>query len=199
MLIEMKVFYKSTTCYCLVNIKPILPGHVLVIPYRMVPRMTDLSSEEVTDLFTTVQKVQRMMAGVYFTPSFSVSSPPWTKNLSSASYTKQSKEEEEQLIGKGSFNVAIQDGEEAGQTVKHMHCHIIPRIGDENDLKGDQVYDILQGEDGNVGGGFWDRESKRPVQRGKFPKIEDVHRLPRSEEDMNKEAEFYRVRMGVER
>jgi bis(5'-adenosyl)-triphosphatase len=50
----------------LVNIKPILPGHVLVIPYRHVQRLTDLTSAEVTDLFTTVQKVQRMLARNYF-------------------------------------------------------------------------------------------------------------------------------------
>lgn len=48
------------------NIKPVLPGHVLVIPFRAANRLTDLTGEEVTDLFTTVQKVQRMLAGVYF-------------------------------------------------------------------------------------------------------------------------------------
>ena len=47
---------------------PLLPGHVLVVPHRGVQRMTDLSSDEVTDLFTTVQKVQRLMAGIYFCP-----------------------------------------------------------------------------------------------------------------------------------
>jgi len=50
----------------LVNIKPILPGHVLVIPYRVVRRLTDLTTEEITDLFTTVQKVERMLARTYF-------------------------------------------------------------------------------------------------------------------------------------
>ena len=51
------------------NIKPILPGHVLVIPFRPVQRVTDLTPEEVMDLFTSVQKVQRMLARRYFKPT----------------------------------------------------------------------------------------------------------------------------------
>lgn len=39
---------------------------MLVIPYRPVSRLTDLSAAEVSDLFTTVQKVQRMLARLYF-------------------------------------------------------------------------------------------------------------------------------------
>jgi bis(5'-adenosyl)-triphosphatase len=62
----LQVFYNAKTCYGLVNIKPILPGHVLVIPYRLVKRLTDLTTEEVTDLFTTVQMVQKMLAKQYF-------------------------------------------------------------------------------------------------------------------------------------
>ncbi|RAL60320.1 hypothetical protein DID88_000096 [Monilinia fructigena] len=85
-----QVFHKSTHCYCLVNIKPILPGHVLVIPYKQHPRMTDLSPPELSDIFLTTQKVQKMLASHYFP-----------------------KED----IKEGSFNVAIQDGPESGQTV----------------------------------------------------------------------------------
>jgi diadenosine tetraphosphate (Ap4A) HIT family hydrolase len=34
------------------------------------------------------------------------------------------------------------DGKEAGQTVPHVHCHVIPRF--ENDFsKPDQIYDEL--------------------------------------------------------
>jgi bis(5'-adenosyl)-triphosphatase len=66
LLISRQVFYNTPLCYGLVNIKPILPGHVLVIPYRNVPRLTDLTTAEVTDLFATVQKVQKMLARQYF-------------------------------------------------------------------------------------------------------------------------------------
>jgi len=152
-----------------VNIKPLVPGHVLVIPYRLVKRVTDLTGDEVTELFTTVQKVQRMLAATYF-----------------GSSTVPGKVED------GGFNIAIQDGKESGQTVPHVHCHIIPRTKDSTE--GDGIYERLQGEDGNVGGGFWDQN--RPHGDGKFPQVKDEDRMPRSREEMNKEAAFYREQMS---
>lgn len=110
----LQVFHTTPYSFALVNIKPILPGHVLVVPFRRVPRVTDLSTAEITDLFTTVQKIQRMLAKRYF-PS-SDPSPSSSDPLASSA-----------TLANGSFNLAIQDGEEAGQTVPHVHCHIIPR------------------------------------------------------------------------
>jgi bis(5'-adenosyl)-triphosphatase len=165
-----KVFYQSPLCYALVNIKPVLPGHVLVIPYRKAQRLTDLSQDEVTDLFTTVQKVQKMLAKNYFGA--------------------------ENAAGKvedGSFNITIQDGKWAGQTVAHIHCHIIPRTKGSDE--GDGIYDRLESEEGNVGGGLWDQS--RPSQHGKFPRIEDADRKPRSAEDMNKQAALFRDQMAL--
>jgi bis(5'-adenosyl)-triphosphatase len=42
-----QVFYATTLSAALVNLKPILPGHSLVIPRRVVPRYADLSVAEV--------------------------------------------------------------------------------------------------------------------------------------------------------
>ncbi|KAE8444514.1 hypothetical protein EG329_000498 [Mollisiaceae sp. DMI_Dod_QoI] len=166
-----QVFYNTPLCYALVNIKPILPGHVLVIPYRAVRRLTDLIPEEVSDLFTTVQKVQKMLARNFFRGN-----------------------EATGKIEDGSFNIAIQDGPESGQTVAHLHCHIIPRTKDSSG-EGDGIYDRLQGEEGNVGGGLWDLQ--RPIPIGKFPKIEDIDRKSRSADDMNQEAAFLRKQMEL--
>lgn len=93
-----------------------------------------------------------------------------------------------------SFNVALQDGEEAGQTVPHVHVHIIPRTSEDASL-GDKIYSKLQGEEGNVGGGYWDQG--RPKQVGIFPQIEDADRKPRSPEDMKKQAVFFREQMAL--
>ena len=43
-----QVFYTTRLCAALVNLKPILPGHSLVIPRRVVPRYADLSLDEVS-------------------------------------------------------------------------------------------------------------------------------------------------------
>jgi hypothetical protein len=55
--VESQIFFKSAKSYGLVNLKPIVPGHVLVIPRRVVPRMADLQVEELNDLFQSVQRV----------------------------------------------------------------------------------------------------------------------------------------------
>jgi bis(5'-adenosyl)-triphosphatase len=203
-----QVFYTTPLSYALVNIKPILPGHVLVVPFRLVPRLTDLTPAELQDLFCLVQKVQKMLARRYFAPLSSSESGtnPSSSSSSSSSHPNQEKEDPKDkgdastpLGGTpkdASFNIAIQDGREAGQTVPHVHVHVIPRLrGDE---AGDEVYSHLQAEEGNIGGGFWDREfgeNGRPVQKGKFPRIEDKDRKPRDKEDMRREAEAYRVFM----
>lgn len=176
---------------------------MLVIPYRAVPRLTDLTTDELTDVFVTVQKVQKMLASVYFTAAFSATRPPWeTSSRAGQTAVREdhqgqdadAKPLESPVAAHGSFNIAIQDGQDAGQTVAHVHCHIIPRRrADADGVQGDRVYNLLQGEQGNVGGGFYDRE--RPVQKGKFPKIEEDSRMPRERDDMNREAAYYAARM----
>lgn len=156
---------------------------MLVIPHRKTSRLTDLTSDETADIFKTVQKVQRMLAHVYFDPSSKPVQAAITNDLSSLP-----------LGGKpenGSFNVALQDGPDAGQSVSHVHVHIIPRLK-ENGV-GDEIYDRLAGPEGNVGGHQYDKE--RPINGGKFPKIEDEDRKPRTTEQMNQEAAFYRKMM----
>lgn len=55
-----QIFYESDLCYGIVNLKPITPGHVLIITKRVCDRLGDLSKEEVTDLFLTVHEVIRI-------------------------------------------------------------------------------------------------------------------------------------------
>jgi len=168
-----QVFYNTPLSYCLVNIKPLLPGHVLVISNRMVPRLTDLTTNEVTDLFMTVQKVQRMLAKVYFKPEAEVGRVGTPED--------------------GAFNVAMQDGISAGQTVPHVHVHIIPRPRDSP--QGDEIYDRIESEEGNVGGALWDRS--RPVPGGKFAKPEESDRKNRTEAEMVEEAKFFSDQMAL--
>ena len=52
-----QVFFESPLSLGIVNLKPIVPGHVLVISKRVCARVADLSPEEVSDLFTAVHRV----------------------------------------------------------------------------------------------------------------------------------------------
>lgn len=66
-----------------------------------------------------------------------------------------------------SVTVTVQDGPDAGQTVKHVHCHIMPRHKGDF-LDNDMIYSELNKHD------------------------RDESRKRRSIEDMCKEAELYR-------
>ena len=46
--VTLQTFYTSRLCAALVNLKPVVPGHCLVIPRRLVPRYVDLSPDEVS-------------------------------------------------------------------------------------------------------------------------------------------------------
>ncbi|KAI1503021.1 HIT-like domain-containing protein [Biscogniauxia marginata] len=192
-----QVFLTTPHSFALVNLKPLLPGHVLVCPARRHPRLTDLSAPELTDLFLAVQRVQRMLARHYFSPSLLPSSPGSSQPSSTSTTSSSSSTTAITTPDAGSFNLAIQDGAEAGQTVPHVHVHVIPRIrgatAKDEAGPGDEIYELMAAEDGNVGGALWDRESaRRPKPGGAFPRIEDQNRSPRSMAEMEAEADLFR-------
>ncbi|KAJ4139022.1 Dinucleoside triphosphate hydrolase [Fusarium oxysporum] len=48
-----QVFLTTPHSFALVNLKPLIQGHVLVCPHNPHKRLTDLTSTEISDLFTT--------------------------------------------------------------------------------------------------------------------------------------------------
>lgn len=160
----------SSLSYALVNLRPLLPGHSLICPVRRVPRLSQLSDSETTDLFQTVRRVSAML---------------------------------ERVFKADALNVAIQDGVEAGQSVNHVHVHVIPRR--KGDIEhGDEIYERMDGREGNLGSA-WEEyallqarrkqkeaDGQREIQGGPDA---DAKRLNRSEEEMRKEAEWLRWEM----
>ena len=95
----------------------------------------------------------------------------------------------ERVFDASALNIAIQDGPDAGQSVPHVHAHIIPRK--KHDLpEPDAIYQMMEGEDGDLANQFEKRDQGN-AKRGRFPAVDaDEYRKPRSEEDMTKEAEW---------
>ena len=89
-----QVFLEQRNCVAFVNLRPVLPGHVLVMPRRRVPRFTDMTAGEVAALWQTAQKVARVL---------------------------------ERHHGCEASTFTLQDGPHAGQSVPHVHVHVIPR------------------------------------------------------------------------
>lgn len=61
---ENHVIARHRNCYAVLNAYPYNPGHVLVVPYRQVVDLVDLSDEELLDLMKLVQCCQRALAKV---------------------------------------------------------------------------------------------------------------------------------------
>ncbi|KAN0063505.1 Dinucleoside triphosphate hydrolase [Thecaphora frezii] len=95
---------------CIVNLRPLVPGHVLVIPALPYSRLSSLPPSLVSVLFQTVQHVSKTLEKVYAAEA---------------------------------MTICVQDGKAAGQTVDHLHVHVIPRR--KGDFQGDEVYDTLEG------------------------------------------------------
>ena len=63
-------------------------------------------------------------------------------------------------------------------------------------MEGDRIYEMLQGEEGNVGGALWDLKV-RPSIAAPFPRIHEEERKVRSLEVMGEEAALFREKMAL--
>ncbi|ESO96083.1 hypothetical protein LOTGIDRAFT_116186, partial [Lottia gigantea] len=108
-----QVFIKTGLSYGFVNIKPVLPGHLLVAPIRKVEKISKMTAEETSDLFNTTRRISEVCQ----------------KHFKGTALT-----------------IAIQDGVDAGQSVEHVHVHILPRKPGDFE-KNDSIYDELQKHD----------------------------------------------------
>jgi bis(5'-adenosyl)-triphosphatase len=150
-----QVFYQSARSYGLVNLKPILPGHVLVCPLRPVDRISGLTTEEASDFYATVHKISKAIQKYYKADG---------------------------------LNISIQDGPLAGQSVPHVHCHIIPRkLSDLPNI--DDIYRLLDDKTGDLDHVFQIiKENRRTEAFG----VDSDSRPPRAVSDMEEEAQRLR-------
>lgn len=154
-----EIFLLTTLSFAFVNQKPIVPGHVLVVPRRVAQHFSDLSGDEVSDLWLAAQRVGHVMKFMHKTDA---------------------------------LTFAIQDGQAAGQTVTHVHIHVVPRrAGDFQ--RNDEVYQQLETSDlsraADQGSASTDEGAAKgakaqPTTAG----LDDKDRKPRTPEEMHAEA-----------
>jgi diadenosine tetraphosphate (Ap4A) HIT family hydrolase len=94
---------------------PVSPGHTLIMPKRHFESLFEATEEERSALFDLLAEVRRRLL---HSPQ-----PPFGK--------------EGRACVPDGFNIGINDGAVAGQTVFHLHIHLIPRYaGDCPDPRG---------------------------------------------------------------
>jgi len=129
-----RIVHENTYAIAIRDAYPVSPGHTLIIPKRHIASFFETTTEEKTDLLALLELVA----------SSRLSSSP---QFSSSPRTLSTNVEREQIIplpieGEGrvrvdGFNIGINDGAAAGQTVAHLHIHLIPRYeGDVADPRG---------------------------------------------------------------
>jgi diadenosine tetraphosphate (Ap4A) HIT family hydrolase len=142
-----EVFASTPLSFAFVNLKPVVPGHVLVSPRRVAKRFSDLTDDEVSDLWALSRCV-----GTALEPRYGASSLTYT----------------------------IQDGAEAGQTVAHVHVHVLPRRKGDFE-RNDEIYDAIDAAEKVVGAVNEAAAAKKPIDL-------DEKRRPRTPEEMAAEA-----------
>ena len=131
-----------------VNLKPIVPGHVLVTPRRVVERVADMTPEEAADLFLTARFMSRFLLHFYsrdVPPDATQEAHPEGAREGATGGAQEGATGGAQegatggvepgwvgaapgVAGKGpatSVNFGLQDGREAGQTVWVCYSHRI--------------------------------------------------------------------------
>ncbi|KAG7452204.1 HIT-like protein [Guyanagaster necrorhizus] len=153
-----QAFYRSSLSFAIVNLKPVVPGHVLVIPTRVIHRLTDLNDAEISSLMSSVQRVGRVVERAY---------------------------------GADALTIACQDGKAAGQSVPHVHFHVMPRKihGDRFSKNNDEIYPELEHAEGSLAS-----DLKQVQLESQTMQVDaDENRPARTMEDMEKEASWLRT------
>jgi diadenosine tetraphosphate (Ap4A) HIT family hydrolase len=93
---------------------PVTPGHTLIVTKRHIGSFFEASREEQAALFDLLGAMRQLL----------LCTPPLFGG-------------DETLSVPDAFNIGINDGASAGQTVMHLHIHLIPRYaGDTEDPRG---------------------------------------------------------------
>lgn len=82
------------------------------------------------------------------------------------------------------FNVAVQDGAHAGQSVPHVHIHVLPRFPSDFE-RNDDIYHELEA--------WAPRDEKKLMGMSKFDVPEDSERRDRTIQEMAAESAMYKT------
>tara|TARA_Y200000002_G_scaffold198960_1_gene164209 strand:- start:54 stop:398 length:345 start_codon:yes stop_codon:yes gene_type:complete len=87
-----KIVYEDDKCIAIEDIDPKAPIHILIIPKKLIPKLSEVKKDDGVLLGHLMMAVKKVA---------------------------------EQLDVQDAFNVVINNGEKAGQTVFHLHIHLL--------------------------------------------------------------------------
>jgi diadenosine tetraphosphate (Ap4A) HIT family hydrolase len=110
-----RIYAENDLAVAILDGHPVNPGHALVIPKRHFASLFEATREEREALFDLLAEVRLRLQATPQQPFADIDG---------------------ERVPDG-FNIGINDGAAAGQTVFHLHIHLIPRfVGDCHDPRG---------------------------------------------------------------
>lgn len=134
-----RIFLRTASGFAaLWDINPATPGHALVLPRRHVQHMRDLTAEEQQSLVPAVVAAKVFIASADLSAVYR-GMLDGSLDARSQAYITHALERLEEVGHRppDAFNDGLNDGPAAGQTVPHLHWHVMPRwSGDTSNPKG---------------------------------------------------------------
>jgi diadenosine tetraphosphate (Ap4A) HIT family hydrolase len=127
--------FENNSFYINIDQNPVNPGHLLIIPKRHIKTFFELNKQEFENLQEMILKAKELSHSKkvkeVYQEIVSTTKKPIAKEWCQLALNNWEKE----ITG---FNIGVNNGETAGQTIFHLHIHLIPRFeGDvENPVGG---------------------------------------------------------------
>lgn len=137
--------YESEYFYVHLDEYPVNPGHLVIVPKRHVESIFDLNQAQWNALLEVIEDskgliVESNLKRIYME----------VKDKTSDSKKKNYCQD---VLNHGNidddpegFNIGVNEGVVAGQTVEHVHIHVIPRYSDDMDNSVGGVRNIFPGK-----------------------------------------------------
>ncbi len=132
-----KMFFNHENFIALWDGNPLVPGHALITPKRHVQYIEQLTDVEISELMPLARQLSKIIRATNLEDTYVNLLDDQTNEMSRDYFQNCLDKVREYNRPPEAFNFGINDGPEAGQSVHHVHLHVIPRwAGDVENPKG---------------------------------------------------------------
>lgn len=141
---QVGIVYEDTHFFGMFDDFPVSPGHADIVPKRHVATILELKSEEFSHLQSSLERMMHLIEETDLSKLYEGKmreaaneiAHQFAERMCSLPYLGKSPD---------AYNVGINQGRAAGQTIGHLHIHIIPRYEEDQGEPIGGVRNIIPG------------------------------------------------------